>query len=127
MKISKPDSPAARTWFPICGIFAILAGVAFLVIFFNAADLESRKDANINGKLSLLFGCLGLFGGIGMALFRRSGAIAVALPATVAGISLGIGSIGAVPLPWLFWNLIHAVALLLPAWLLIRYWRELKW
>ncbi len=124
-------SPNLVAWVRLVGIAAVGIGVTALLL---TCFVSSRTDGirgfvpETRGLIQTLLYCCGLlFGGIGSLFLRKSGLLIVAILFAHHGISLGIGSIGDVPFPWVILNLLVAAGLLIPCLLVLKGWKIFVW
>jgi hypothetical protein len=121
---NRRPSPLTASVFRIMGALAILFGLLFL--FLDLVNMNARKHGGHDLSGVMYITIYFVLVGIGMLFLRRVFAVLIALPSLAAALWLAVGSIVQVPFPWILINIAFASILLIPAYLTVKAWRELK-
>ena len=110
--------------FRIIGALTILFGLFCLYLFF--INMNARAHGGHDLSRVVYFAAYFVPVGLGMLFLRKVFAILISLPCLAMGLWVVILSLFNIPFPWMLINMAFGLILLVPAYLTVRKWRELK-
>jgi hypothetical protein len=117
-------SPVTASVFRVMGGLAILLGLLCLVLGLMNMTTRKHGGRDLSGIVS--FAIYWIPVGIGMLFLRRLFAVLISVPSVGMGAWLIVGSVVHVPFPWMLINISVGCVCLIPGYLTIKAWNELK-
>jgi hypothetical protein len=114
-----------KALFRLFGILTLLNAALLALLVYANRYARQNGGHDLSGLTMFIYPSVLI--GIGLLFLRKWAAILLSLPLLATSVWLIVGSILAVPFPYMIINFLFALMLLIPAAATVNYWTELKW